>query len=106
MPKITRKIVEGAIISHFGSKKKCAEILGFSESTLSRNLKNLPESFIQRLKGVGVPFDKLTEESINHNDNDIKEAYERMKDVIVKLTEENIWLREKLIKYESKGDNK
>jgi len=56
MGKYNRKLIEGAIISYFGSKKKCAKALGFSESTLSRNLKNLPEPFIQRLKGIGVVF--------------------------------------------------
>ena len=59
MSKYTRKETEIAIIAHFGekdTKKKLAESLKLSQSQISRNLKNLPEAFIQRLKGVGVPL--------------------------------------------------
>jgi len=54
MVKYTRDQIEVAIKLYFGSKKKCAKALGISESTLSRNLNKLSNSFIQRLKGVGV----------------------------------------------------
>ena len=56
----TREQVESAIILHFGiiqPKIKCAEALGITQSTVSRNLKKLTPAFIQRLKGIGVVFD-------------------------------------------------
>ena len=107
MSKYNRKLIEGAIISYFGSKKKCAEALGFSESTLSRNLKNLPEPFIQRLKGIGVVVGKnITKDSatsyitggdVNQSGKEVKYLLRK----IIELEEANLKLKEELGKYSS-----
>lgn len=45
------------IILKFGSLNKCANALGISPSTLTRNLSNPSDKFIRKLKSIGVPLD-------------------------------------------------
>lgn len=51
---LTKKEVSDAIFKTFETHAECAEALGISESTFSRNLNTLSDKFLKRLEKLGV----------------------------------------------------
>lgn len=97
------------IILKFGSLQKCAETLGISPSTLTRNLSNPSQRFIGKLKSVGVPVDNSSiQESITavisadgvegFMVKENNEKYAALIDEIIKLKAENYDLKKQIEK--------
>ena len=98
------------IILKFGSLQKCAEMLGITPSTLTRNLSHPSDKFIRKLKSIGVPLDNDSmvesitaviskdgvEGFIVKEDN---EKYAALVDEIIKLKAENYDLKKQLERY-------
>ncbi len=96
LSKWTRREIESAVIAQFGTKKKLAELLGMSQSQLSRSLKKLSESFIQRLKGIGLVIDTAPTEEMSISKINIGKETMKLKDEIIglqKRTIENLEVR-------------
>jgi len=96
--------VEAYIRLKFESNKQCADALGITESSFSRNLDRLTLNFIARLRKIGVEI-PYPDEKVSFIVKDPNEKYECFKE-ISELKAENYDLRKRIKELESKIKSK